>query len=255
MNKLSTRSAVFYVLTAIVLLLLVTKTQKQFLPEGVATQIGHNSEAFLFALLVAAQIQVLRRIPISTARLAGMVVGGAVLIALGLLLKDADLAPTVVTLNEPLIGAGFVLLYLALPRSTMTAVVVTVVVVLYIVIFFDTTFVLDQAESLVPLALAGPALDIFDRTILRPELDDRPGLRLGWMALLLVVVIGLIPAAHWAREDLHGFLRLGIDYAQRAAEAYWGWLLVHAFFSYWLGPIWRRPVDRTVLPEHQPAGG
>ena len=117
MNKVSTRSVVFYVLTAATLLLLVTKTQKQFLPGGIATQIGHNSEAFLFALLVVAQIQILRRTASSSARLAAMVLVAVALIGVGLLLENADIAPTVVTLNEPLLGAGFVLLYLALPRS------------------------------------------------------------------------------------------------------------------------------------------
>lgn len=262
MNRASVRSAIFYVVTAVALLLLVTKTQKQFLPAGVATQIGHNSEALLFAILVAAQIQILRKIspgsaPLMSPRLVGIVVGAAVLIGLGLLLKDADFAATVVTLNEPLIGAGFVLLYLGLPRSTATAIAVTVAVVLYAAIFFDAQggFVLDQAESLVPLALAGPALDIFDRTILRPELEDTPGLRLLWMGLLLAAVIGLIFAAHWAREDLHGALRYTIDYGQRAAEAYWGWLLVHLYFSYWLGPLWRRTTTDLAGSREQVRGG
>src|SRR6185436_1213308 len=127
--------------------------------------------------------------------------------------------------------------------------------VVFIAIFFDSTFVLDQAESLVPLALAGPALDIFDRTILRPQLPDTPGLRLLWMALLLVAAVGLIFAAHWARQDLHGSLRYAIDYAQRAAEAYWGWLIIHTFFSYWLGSRWRDATPTTRRAEPHPALG
>ncbi len=232
------RSAVFYVVMAVGLLLLVTKTQKQFLPGGLATQIGHNSEALLFALLVSAEIQVLRGLR-GTARLAFVGVGAVVLVVLGILLLNSDLIPTLVTLNEPLIGSGLVLVYLALPRSPVTGLVSALVVLAVVVVFFDTAVVLDQAESLVPLLLAGPALDVFDRTILQPGRADAPGLRLAWMALLLVVVIALMPAAHWARQDLHGPLRYGIDYAQRAAEAYWGWLLVHLFFSYWLGARWR----------------
>ncbi len=253
--SIAARSAIFYSVTGVALLMLVTKAHKSVLPEGIASQIGHNSEALLFALLVAAQVQLLRKVSPGSVRLAAICAGAIVLIGLGLLLKEQDWTSSVVTLNEPMIGAGFVLLYLALPRSTATAISVTVAVVLFIVIFFDSAFVLDQAESLVPLALAGPALDIFDRTILRPELADTPGLRLLWMALLLGTVVGLMFAADWAREDLHGGLRYTIDYAQRAAEAYWGWLIVHTFFSYWLGSRWRDATPATRHEEPVPALG
>ncbi len=169
MNRTSSRAAIFYVVMTVGLVVLVTKTQANFLPAGLSSQIGHNSEALLFAIVVAAEIQLLRGRRRTTALLATMVVIGLALIGLGLLLKGADFRSSIVTLNEPLIGSGFVLLYLCLPRSRATAVAVTVAVALYVIIFFNTDFVLDQAESLVPLALAGPALDVFDRTILRPH--------------------------------------------------------------------------------------
>ena len=111
---------------------------------------------------------------------------------------------------------------------------VSLAVLAGIVIFFDTTLVLDQAESLVPLALAPLALDVFDRTILEPDRPDRPLLRAVWMAGLVVFALAAMALAPWARDDLEGFVPLGIDYAQRAAEAYWGWLLLHVFFAYWL---------------------
>lgn len=145
------------------------------------TKIGHNSEAFLFAILVPAEIQVLRGLTRTRFLLGAMVIVGMVSIALGLMLKSADIAPTLVTLNEPIIAAGFVLLYLCLPRSRAIAIAIAVLTVLYIIIFFNTGFVLDQAESLVPLALVGPALDIFDRTILQPFQPEESALRVGWM--------------------------------------------------------------------------
>ena len=252
MNRASSRAAIFYVVMAAGLVVLVTKFQANFLPGGLSSQIGHNSEAILFAIVVAAEIQLLRGRRRTPALLAAMVVIAAVLIGLGVLLKDADFRSSIVTLNEPLIGSGFVLLYLCLPRSRATAIAVTVAVALYVIIFFNTDFVLDQAESLVPIALAGPALDIFDRTILQPTEPDQPMLRVFWLALLLVTVICLIPAAAWAREDLHGGLRYTIDYLQRAAEAYWGWLLVHAYFSYWLGSRWRSTPQAETGGVHQP---
>ncbi len=51
---------VFYVRASIVLLVLVTKTQKSLLEEGIATQTGHNSEVFALAPAVEATIQFAR---------------------------------------------------------------------------------------------------------------------------------------------------------------------------------------------------
>ena len=50
----------FYALCSLVLLALVTKAQKDFLPSVFATQLGHNSESFALALAVGVTIQFLR---------------------------------------------------------------------------------------------------------------------------------------------------------------------------------------------------
>lgn len=241
-NSLVRRSSFYGVLT-LALVVLVTRSQHSFLPEGLASQIGHNSEALLFALLVCAGFEVrtsLReghRRPVLWA-------AGALLVVLGVLLVQSDLTSSVRTLNEPLIGGGLVLAYTTLPRSPRVGLGFALVVLAFIVVFFDTALVLDQAESLVPLLLAGPALDVVDLTILQPEAEARPGLRWAWMAGLACVAIGFMVTAPWAREDLAGPLRLGIDYGQRAAEAYWGWILVHGYFGVWLEAARRRqPAD------------
>ncbi len=252
MNRTSARVAIFYVVMAVGLLVLVTKFQANFLPSGMSSQIGHNSEALVLAIVVAAEIQLLRGRRRTPALLAAMVVIAFALIGLGLLLKDADLRSSIVTLNEPLIGSGFVLLYLCLPRSRATAVAVTVLVALYVGIFYNTDFVVAQAESLVAIALAGPGLDIFDRTILQPAEPDQPMLRIVWMALLLVGVICLISAYSWVHEDLHGGFRNAIDYLQRGEESFWGWLLIHGYFSYWLGSRWRSTPRAETGGVHQP---
>ena len=243
------RMAVYYAAMLVILLLLVTKTQKQFLPEGIATQIGHNSEAFLFAILIPLEIQILRGVAYGAARFIGTAIGGVVLILLGTGLLHTGWAPTLVTLNEPVIAAGFVLIYLGLPRSPVVGLTVSALTLLFIVIFFDTSLVFAQAESFVPLFLVGLGLDVFDRTILQPESEDAPVRRAVWMALLFIAAIGFMVAARWARQDLEGWFRLGIDYGQRAAEAYWGWLLVHAYFSYWLGRRWRGPLEQGTADQ------
>ena len=115
------RSAIFYTVMVVALLVLMTRTQQQFLPSGLARQVGHNSEAFLFALLVAAEIQILRNRVRTPRLLVGMATCGALLVVLGLTLRESALPGTLATLNEPVVGAGFLLFYLCLPRSRMTA--------------------------------------------------------------------------------------------------------------------------------------
>lgn len=235
------RSLLFLGSLMLALVLLITGTQYAFLPSGLAGQIGHNSEALLLALLVAAVIH-LRRGLLQRGRPVPVVLLplSVALAAAGIALAHSGWATSLVTLNESLLGAAFVTVYLCLPRSPVIACLVCIATLGLVVIFFDTDFVLDQAESLVPLILAPLALDVFDRSILQPQRPDVPWLRNLWLGVLVAAAIGSMIAARWARGDLEGPLRLGIDYSQRAAEAYWGWLLIHGYFSLWLGSHWRK---------------
>ena len=58
--RLRALTGIYYILGGLVLVALVTKAQKGFLPEGIATQIGHNSESVCLALAVAATVQFAR---------------------------------------------------------------------------------------------------------------------------------------------------------------------------------------------------
>lgn len=254
MSGYRARTAVFYVAVGALLLLIVLHGLGTLLPGGLGRQIGHNSESLLFALGFCAVTQFLLPALRSAGRALWPVtvpMAGACFV-LGYGLVRSGWAPALVTLNESVVALGLLLLYVALPRPFRFAPLVSAAVLAFIVIGFDTGFVLDQAESLVPALLAPIALDVVDRTILEPEQRDRRALRLAWMVLLVVVAVGLIGAARWARTDLHGPLRLGIDYGQRAAEAYWGWLLVHAYFGLWIGhprgrSRGRRPIAKGAL--------
>jgi hypothetical protein len=248
------RSVGFYLLAATALLVLVTRAQRLVLPDGLATQVGHNSEAFLFAILVCAEIQLLRGRLRTPELLMTMAAIGLLLIGAGLALRSADLGPTLTTLNEPILAAGYLLLYLCLPRSRTTAVLVAVGVTLGIALLFHTSFVLAQAESLVPLVLAGPAIDIVDPHLMDPEHEPDRRLQVGWMLGLLVLAIMLMPTASWARAELNGPLFGAIDYLQRAAEGYWGWLLVHFYFAFWLGSSEGDHSRRAYRPRHVTRG-
>ncbi|QGN33896.1 hypothetical protein [Microlunatus sp. Gsoil 973] len=251
------RTLAFYLLLVVGLSLIVTGTLRVLIPTGVAVRIGHNSESLLFAITFCATAQFL--LPWIRARRWSpwiITVPGAVLcFCFGYIMINSGWPASIVTLNEPVIATGFMLLYASIRRPFRYAPLVAAAILILIVIAFRTGFVLDQAESLVPALLAPLALDVFDRTILEPERKQGQALRLVWMALLLVIALALIPAAEWAREDLHGPIRLGIDYAQRAAEAYWGWLIVHAYFGYWIGTRrgWRRTPSNARHAEPSPS--
>jgi hypothetical protein len=231
------RTVAFFAALALGLLLIVTHVLPMLLPDGIATQIGHNSESLLFAIAICGIVQFL--LPwLRHSNLSPWLVtapGAVGCFVLGYVLIHSGWPSTIVTLNEPVIAVGFMLLYLSIPRPFRYAPLVAIGIFVGIVIFFRTHFVLDQAESLVPALLAPLAIDVFDRTIMEPGREGASGRRLAWMSLLLALAVSLIFAARWARTDLHGPVRLGIDYAQRAAEAYWGWLLIHAYFGYWIG--------------------
>ncbi len=234
------RSVAFYGATSLLLLAITTGLLKAVLPSGLATQIGHNSESLALALLVCATIQFVRPAALRSAhpwRLPLMFFTGC--LVLGYLLVELPFSPSLRTLNEPVLAAGVLAVYVHLPRRPRMAPLLSLTLLVAVVALFDTTFVLDQAESLVPLILAPIGLDVLDRSLLLRGHPDTPRSRLLWCVVLLGVGFGAMLLAGPAREDLNGSLNLGIDYAHRASEAYWGLLLVHGYFSYWLGDRWR----------------
>jgi hypothetical protein len=142
------------------------------------------------------------------------------------------------TYSESFYGAGLLTIYVQPRRPFRMGLWVTPAVLVGIVVFFHTGFVLDQSEDLVMFLLGPVAFDLFDRRILDRTARDQPRLRAGWCATLVVWWFVMWRLAHAVRPDLHGPVDYGIDYAYRAAEAYWGFVLIHFYFSYWLGRSW-----------------
>lgn len=235
-NRLAARSTFFYLAVGLALLALVLRAQYLFVSEGLGARIGHNSEALGLALLICFLVQYVRpwaNQPFRASRVIG--VFGA-LMAIYLVLHFAVSTTTVSTLDECFSGAAYVWLYMMIPSRFRSAPAAILIILSVIVVFFDTTFVLEQAESLVPLLIAPLALDVMDKTILEPDLPDRRMLRLAWIVLLAVIGLSFMVAATWARGDLQGAVKYTIDYGQRASEAYWAWILIHLYFGYVVPP-------------------
>lgn len=246
MSPAAWRSASFYAVVLLVQLALVTRVQFAFLPERLAGQIGHNSEVLGLTLLICSVLQFARPWAAASQRLMRTILVFAVLMGIYLIMHFAVSAPTVATLDECFSGAAYVWLYAMLPKRARIVPVVMGVVLLAIVVFYDTTFIIEQAESLIPLLIAPLALDVADRTILDPTLPDRPGVRVVWIVILAVIGLTLMVAARWARQDLDSWFTLFIDYGQRASEAYWAWILVHLYFGWIMPPRLRASGRRPV---------
>ncbi len=249
-SSLRVKSIIFYLACGLVLLVMTTKALTHVLPAGLAHEIDDESEAFPIAILFCAYVQFLWR-PTSRARrsqwpLAVALAVGCWLVAY--LLLTLSLPTSVVTLNESFVAVGALILYACLPRPIPWAPVLTLVMLVLLVVFQPTHFVSSQAESLVPIALAPVAFDWADRTILDPAATDAPLRRAVWCVLLVVVPV--VSRAHVSIGSSHDVLH----YERRATEGFLALLLIHVYFSYWLGSGWR---DRLRAPsadrERQPA--
>ncbi|GAA0987526.1 hypothetical protein ENKNEFLB_00777 [Nocardioides aquaticus] len=230
-----TRGAIFYVVCVGLLVVTMAKLLTYVLPGGLAAQLGNYGESVLYAVIVAATIQVARRHRPPTSR--SWLVAGAfavVCVGLAIALRQSTLPPGVRTLTEPLVAGGLTALYVNLRRPVRWPLAWSAVVVTVVLVFFDTEIVLEQSEAFGFLVLAPICLDIVDRSILDPVQPDRPARRLAWCASLAVLAAVALLAAYAVRPDLSGPVEHGIDYLHRAAEAYWGWILIHLYLGFWL---------------------
>lgn len=240
MSPVRTRSLVFYAVVVVALLILVFRLQYLVVSDQLGARIGHNSESLGLVLLICVLAQFARPWAERSARLLRTLLVLAVLVGMYLLLHFAVPITSVSTLDECFTGAAYIWLYMMVPRRFRVAPAWVLLILAAIIVFFDTRFVLEQAESLIPLLIAPIALDLIDRTILDPDLPDRRVVRMAWMVALAVVGLLFMAAAPSAREHLGSVLTLAIDYGQRASEAYWAWILVHAYFGFVVPPRLRK---------------
>ena len=245
MTKPGVRSFIFLAAVFIVAMLINFHTLADLLPAKLVTQIGHNRESLGFVLLMVPTIQWFR--PWAAQQRYEPVIVGAYGLALILfgwwMLHHSGWSSDWYTYSESFFAAGALAWYVQPRRPLRWGPWLTPVVFVLIVVFYHTDLVLDQAEDLVMIMLGPVAFDLFDRRILDRSAPDRPGLRLGWCVSLVAAALVFWKLAAIVRPDLAGPIDYGIDYAYRAAEAYWGILLVHIYFSYWMGRSWldRKP--------------
>jgi hypothetical protein len=243
------KSALFYAAGVIVLAIMATKSVNDFASTRTSREFNDQSEAIPIVLLFCAYIQFVWQAPSQRTRSPWPVAIGLAAASwlTAWLLLESSLPSSYRTWNECFVAVGGMILYANIPRPFRMAPLATAVVIVLIGVFNDTHFVTTQSESLVPLALMPMAFDWADRTILDPEAEDTPGRRAVWCLFLLAVP--LIARLHVDLGSMHDVFR----YERRATEGMIGLLLVHVYFSYWLGDEWRHRLRRRVAPsEPQP---
>lgn len=233
--------AVFYGGLTLLLASILFQWLGRIAPAAVSTRVGHNSEGYLAALVVAGWIQYAR--PRLTGQRREWVVTGLVAAAsltVGLLLVASDLPSRWRTLNETFLALALLLPYLQLrrpvPRVLPGALAAGLLVV--VVVFESTAAVTDLAETFGILILAPVAFDLFDRGILDPRARTTARSRWLWYAALVAVPVALSVLEYQVGVD--GVLGVAVRYGVRITEAFVCLLLVELYLAVGLGRTGRR---------------
>lgn len=214
-----------------------------FLPNAVADRIGHNSEGFLLALLLALWIQFARpglagasrRWPLTLA-------AAAACLAMAVFLLVTHFPSRFRTLNETFLAAAVLIPYVQVrrPLTSGLAIWLSVAVLAIIVLSQRSEFLTDIAEMFGVLVLAPIGFDVVDRGILDPEAPTSTRLRFAWYAILVVTPIAFSLLENGV--DLSGAAGEVVRYAVRVLEAFVCMLLVELYFAVGLGRTGRSRV-------------
>ena len=238
----------FYALVALVLAGILLQFLPLFLPDALATRIGHNSEGLLLALIIAGWIQFVRprlaganREWMVTASVAGLC------LALGLFLILTDLPSRFRTLNEALLAAGLLVPYVQLrrPLPHRAALWLVIAVLAVTVVFNRTAIITDLAEMLAAFILVPLALDVVDRGILDPQAETSRRARYAWYAFLVIAPIAFSVLEYQVGFD--GLIGEALRYSVRVAEVFITLLLVELYAAVMRGRIARKQPGDTRL--------
>ena len=241
------------------LLGIVLGVHKWILPAGAASNLGNNSEAYFFALVLAAWIQYGRaRWPAPRAWSVALVLGAAWFLV-GLGLGASSLPTRIKTLQEPSLALGLLIPYVTPPRPLPRVIVAGLPIIAIVTIVVGvkvgapppgealgfSNWVISQAETLGFVALVPIALDVVDRGILDRAAVTSTAARRTFYVLLAVVPLG-VAALGRAERVGNEFVPLFLNYVARQHETFIAVLIVALYFAVGLG--WRgRPVGHVAL--------
>jgi hypothetical protein len=240
-------AALYYGGLALVLALVLLQLLDDVLGKQLAAHVGHNSEAYLAALVVTAWIQFVRpRLAGTKAEWTVALVVGVALVVVGIVLVQTHLPSRFRTLNEAFIGMGILIPYVQArrPLNKIISYGLPGLALLAVLILGNTGVVKDQAESVMMLILLPIGLDLIDRGILQSDAVTSVRNRFSWYAALIlipVIFVALRKGAH-----VGGWAGNRMLYSQRGLEGYIFGFFLEVYLAVFLG--W---VGRRVIPAHR----
>ena len=235
---------------ALVLALILLQLLDEVLGKRLATHIGHNSEAYLAALVLSAWIQYVRpRLAGKRAEWPTALLVGVIMLVIGIALVQTHLPSRFRTLNEAFIALGILIPYVQArrPLSRVISYGLPGVVLLLVLVIGDRGLVRDQAESAVMLILIPIGLDLIDRGILQSDAVTSVRARWSWYAALVLIPVVFVALRRGAHVD--GWAGNRMLYSQRGLEGYIAAFFIEVYFAVFLG--W---VGRRVTPAHRRSG-
>jgi len=235
---------------ALVLALILLQLLDEVLGKRLATHIGHNSEAYLAALVLSAWIQYVRpRLAGKRAEWPTALLVGVIMLVIGIALVQTHLPSRFRTLNEAFIALGILIPYVQArrPLSRVISYGLPGVVLLLVLVIGDRGLVRDQAESAVMLILIPIGLDLIDRGILQSDAVTSVRARWSWYAALVLIPVVFVALRKGAHVD--GWAGNRMLYSQRGLEGYIATFFIEVYFAVFLG--W---VGRRVTPAHRRSG-
>ena len=235
---------------ALVLALILLQLLDEVLGKRLATHIGHNSEAYLAALVLSAWIQYVRpRLAGRRAEWPTALLVGVIMLVIGIALVQTHLPSRFRTLNEAFIALGILIPYVQArrPLSRVISYGLPGVVLLLVLVIGDRGLVRDQAESAVMLILIPIGLDLIDRGILQSDAVTSVRARWSWYAALVLIPVVFVALRKGAHVD--GWAGNRMLYSQRGLEGYIAAFFIEVYFAVFLG--W---VGRRVTPAHRRSG-
>ena len=235
---------------ALVLALILLQLLDEVLGKRLATHIGHNSEAYLAALVLSAWIQYVRpRLAGKRAEWPTALLVGVIMLVIGIALVQTHLPSRFRTLNEAFIALGILIPYVQArrPLSRVISYGLPGVVLLLVLVIGDRGLVRDQAESAVMLILIPIGLDLIDRGILQSDAVTSVRARWSWYAALVLIPVVFVALRKGAHVD--GLAGNRMLYSQRGLEGYIAAFFIEVYFAVFLG--W---VGRRVTPAHRRSG-
>ncbi len=235
---------------ALVLALILLQLLDEVVGAKLAAHIGHNSEAYLAALVLSAWIQYARpRLAGSRAEWPVALLVGTVMLVIGIALIQTHLPSRFRTLNEAFIALAVLIPYVQArrPVSRVLSYGLPAVVLLLVLVVGDRGLVRDLAETATMLILVPIGLDLVDRGILQSDAVTSVRARWAWYAALVLIPIVFVALRRGAHVG--GWAGNRLLYSQRGLEGYLAAFIIEIYFAVFLG--W---VGRRLTPAHRRSG-